>query len=74
MAAIMETQFIIHSDQVTIYRIRPNPESDKTDGSDGIVLEWRDTDQEKWSNYFFIPPDCIPHIIEAMKHFVPSKV
>ena len=70
--AIMENQFVIHSRDITKFRIRPNPDSDKQDGSDGIVLEWRDAGDKNWSNYFFIPPDCISHFITAMKYFEPK--
>ena len=47
--ATMEEHCIIHTDGGTQYRIRPNPDTDATDGSDGIVFEWRDATDEKWS-------------------------
>jgi hypothetical protein len=67
--AVMEEHCIIHTDAGTQYRVRPNPDGTATDGSDGIVFEWRDPTDEKWSGYFFVAPDAIPSLMKAMQKF-----
>lgn len=71
--AVMEKQFIIYT-EYTQYRVRPNPDTPATDASEGIVLEWRDGGDDKWSNYFFDAPDAVPYLITALQALVKGDV
>lgn len=66
MSAIVEMLFNVHSEGGTVYRIRNNP--DAAPGEDaGIVIEWSDNGGKEWDGYFFIAPDAIRGVAEAME-------
>jgi hypothetical protein len=62
-----------YSNGETAYRIRPNPDAGSGSGYEfGGVLEWKDVGEKEWSGYFFLAPDSIAALgealIEASKH------
>lgn len=68
MVAIMEAQYFVY-DTDTEYRIVCNPDTDATDGRDGLVLEWRNTGDQKWEGYFFVSPAAAPLLARAILQF-----
>lgn len=62
----LEAQYISWGEN-THYRIRPNPDSAATDGSEGIVLEWKDFGENEWKGYFFITPEQALEVAEAIR-------
>lgn len=78
--AIMEQQFVIHTEH-NQYRIRPNPDTDAPDGRDGIVLEWREVGDdwrevgdEEWLSYFYVSPDAVQPLINALQALMKDVV
>lgn len=68
--------YIVYGSE-THYRVRPNPDGESGDGSEGIVIEWKDSHQPEnasWQGCFFIAPDqakevaeCIQRLLKDMK-------
>lgn len=65
MATIVEKHTVIHTDEGTTYRLRPNPDVD-SGYSAGAVLEWSDDGGKTWTGYFFIAPEAMAAIGKAL--------
>jgi hypothetical protein len=69
---MIETQYLIHGEH-TCYRIRSNPDGEAMDGSEGLVLEWKDYDTNIWNQQFFIAPEQAEQVARAILLFVTGK-
>lgn len=69
---MIEVNYIIHSEE-TSYRVRPNPDDSATDGSAGIVIEWRDAGEKEWTGYTFIAPNAAMDVARAIALLMTGK-
>ena len=63
--AHVEQQVLIYSDGGTMYRVRENPDAAPGNNA-GLVLEWKEPTDAQWKDYFFIAPDAIEPIAQAL--------
>lgn len=69
---MIEVNYIIHSEE-TSYRVRPNPDAPETDGSAGVVIEWRDVGETTWTGYTFIAPSAAMDVARAIALLMTGK-
>jgi len=69
---MIEPNYIIHGEH-TSYRVRPNPDSAAADGSEGIVVEWRNSGEDKWQGYTFIGPSEAMDVARAIALLMTGK-
>jgi len=70
---MLEKQYVTHIDEVS-YRIRANPDALPSHTAQyGIVLEYKNADQQEWNIGIFIEPEAISDIIEAMVLLIGDK-
>lgn len=61
---LVERHTIIHTD-ATMYRLRPNPDSEGG-FHNGAALEWSEDGGKTWTGYFFIAPEAMGAIGVAL--------
>lgn len=63
-----ETHHIVHTEH-TCYRVRPNPDGHMLNGSEGVVIDYRDYDTEEWRGSLFLAPEALKDVAEALADF-----
>jgi hypothetical protein len=69
---MIEPNYIIYS-QETMYRVRPNPDGESSDATEGVVLEWKEPEDTEWKGYFFIAPEVALEVAECIQRLCSGK-
>lgn len=70
MPSVMTTKFIIYTGGGWSYKIESNPDSEETDGSDGVHINYSEDGDETYQHYIHIDADSLPMVIEALQYYV----
>lgn len=72
MSALLQPEFVIYCLGGYSYRIRPNPDGETVDGTDGIEVMYSDNGAEPGENgiTLFVQDDALRPLAAALQHYI----